>query len=277
MPKTRWGRKWIDFHKGFPRLFLHEQYERMIRWLLRVLTAIGVGTSVLTMPWYWSFTTSLGLLVLDAFLERTLFYYSSLYVDALMENYDPDEWAATVVVSLGEPKDPRSKKIVGLAFKTEEYAKRFFETLHHWNGSSDHRQQDLCMTFIVDEDRYYVYLYSDPEKARIKSFKNKVEQESQLSKYGKEHFPMIMQMIFCHGFETKYGFALGMFLDTNPPRKEFLLAPYTWDGSSPKALGGIEPILMKTYKSKIPFELTQDDYEYYHWHKVVLKKDYQSA
>ena len=116
--------------------------------------------------------------------NMTAILTSSSYVDALMENYDPDEWAATVIVSVGEPKDPRSKKVVGLAFKTEEYAKHFFETLHHWNGSSDHRQQDLCITFIIDEDRYYVYLYSNPEKARIKSFKNQVEQENLLSKYG---------------------------------------------------------------------------------------------
>ena len=117
-------------------------------------------------------------------------------------------------------------------------------------------QQDLCITFIIDEDRYYVYLYSNPEKARIKSFKNQVEQENLLSKFGKEHLPTIMQMIFCHGFETKHGFS-GMFLDTNPPGKEFLLAPYIWNGSSPRAFVGAEPILMKTYKSKIPFEPTQ--------------------
>ena len=80
MPTTYWGRKWIDFRAGFPRLYLHETHERLVRWLIRFLTAIGVGTSVLTMPWYWSLATSLGLLSLDAFLERTLFYYSSLYV-----------------------------------------------------------------------------------------------------------------------------------------------------------------------------------------------------
>lgn len=272
MTKTHWGRKWIDFHNGFPRLFLHEKNERRVRWTLRSLTTVGVATSVVTMPWYISLGVALILLLIDVFLERTLFYYSSMYVDALMENYDPDEWVATVVVSIGEPEDPRSRKIVGLAFKTEDYANRFFETLHAWNGTDDGKQKDLRLTFIIDEDHYYVYLYSSPDKSKFKLFKEKVEKENQITKHGKEHFPLMMQMIICKGFETKHGFALGVFIDHNPPGKEFLLAPYIWDGQAPKPFEGVKPLYLTDYKRKLPYELTQDDYEYFHWHKLVTRK-----
>lgn len=270
--KWRTGRKWFDFKGGFPRLYLHEKRERAVRFALRGITAIGIAMSVVSLPWYFALATSIGLVIVDTFLERTLFYYTTLYVGGFMEDYDPDQWAATVIVSLGEPEDPESLKIVGLAFRTDDYAIKFFNFLHHLNGlSDDNEQRDLRLTFLIDEDLYYVFLYADFERERVSLFRRAVEKANELIKFGKEHFPLQMEMIICKSFETKHAFALGMFLDTNPPGKPFVLAPYVYDGQQPRAVDGVAPIRMKTYKSKRPDQLTEEDLELIHWRKVIQR------
>ena len=79
MPTYHWGRKWFGVKNGLPRLFLHEKHEMHVRWALRILTAIGVVLSVVTLDWYIALALSLLFVGLDTFLERTLFYYSSMF------------------------------------------------------------------------------------------------------------------------------------------------------------------------------------------------------
>lgn len=271
--EMKYGRKWYDVKGGLPRLYLHEKNEKRVRWALRSITSVGVVMSVVSLPWYYSLSTAVILVGLDFFLEKTLFYYSSLYVGTLMEDYDPDEWVATSVISHGEPTDPRSRMIVGLVFRTKDYANRFFDTLHGFNSSSDDRQKDLCLTFVIDEDMYFVYLYARPDKSSVTEFKEKVEEENKFEKYGKEHFMLSMQMTICKGFETTRNFAIGMFLDNNPPGKEFLLAPYVLDpAQGPMPIDDAQPIVMTDYKAKIATDLDKTDYEYFHWHKRVDRK-----
>jgi hypothetical protein len=104
------GLKRFKIKNGLPRLFLHEKHERAVRWVLRGLTVLGIALSVITFEWYYAFSISVALAVLDWFLERTLFYYTSMFVSNIMPDYDPDQWVGTAVVSIGEPEDPRSRK-----------------------------------------------------------------------------------------------------------------------------------------------------------------------
>lgn len=273
MSTYKWGKKRLEIHNGFPRLFLHEKHEKIIRWVLRTLTTLGVALSVFSFDWYIALAISISLVVFDWFLERTLFYYSSMYIGDMILDYDPDQWVATVVVSIGEPTDPRSRKIIGVLLKTQEYAQRFFDVLHSWTGTNDNNQGDLRLSFVVDEDMYYVFMYCNPMRESFKKFSEKIKKENELEKYGKEHFPLVMQQILCKGFETTRGFALGMFLDNNPPGKEFLLAPYiTGPNGKPMPADNIEPIYMTNYKFKIPDQLDNSDFEYFHWNKIVERK-----
>ncbi len=273
MSTYHWGQKRFDVHKGLPRLFLHEKNEKVVRWIIRSITFLGILLSVFTFDWYMSLSIAIVLVIFDAFLERTLFYYTSLYVSDMILDYDPDQWVATVVVSVGEPDDPKSRKIIGILLRTQEYAKRFFEVLHNWTGTPDKTQGDLRLTFIVDEDMYYVFIYCDPMRESFKRFNKKIEKLNILNKFGKAHFPLIMFQTLCKGFETTKGYALGMFLDNNPPGKEFILAPYiTSESGKPVPADDIDPIYMTDYKFKIPSDLDRNDYEYHHWYKIVERK-----
>ena len=272
MGKYKKGMPWLRFENHLPRLFLHEKREKLVRWVLRALTTIGIITSVITLDWYYSLSLSVGLVVFDAFLERTLFYYTSMYVQAMPDfEYDPDKWVANAFVSHGHPTDQNSKRIIGLVFTEEQYARKFFELLLAWNhGDSDNKDGNICLSFITDEDMYYVYLYPSFDKASIKSMHKKVENENKLKKYVKEHFGIVMTMVICKGFSTAHGYALGTFVDNHPVGKSFLLGPFiqTQEGP-PQPIYDIKPIRMYQYKARIPNKLNEDDFEYQHWRMLV--------
>ena len=252
---------------------MHEKNENIVRWVLRALTAIGIGVSVVTFDWYVALTISITLVVLDWFLERTLFYYSTMHVGNMMLDYDPDQWVGTVVISIGEPSNPRSRKIFGIWLKTQDYAEKFFELLNSWTCTEDNTQGDLKITFIVDEDTYYVFMYCDPMRESVKKQSENIKKRNELKKYGKEHVQLIMHQVLCKGFSTTNGYALGMFLENNPPGNAYWLAPYITgpDGKHIEA-DNIKPIFMTDYKFKLPHELTEDDFEYYHWHKIIERR-----
>lgn len=270
--KIKSGLPWVRFGKPFPRLFLHEKHESRIKWALRILTGFGVLTSLVALPPLWALLLAIALVALDVLLESTLFYYTSLYVTAFPKEYDGDKWSAMVYVSFGPPS-PTSEKIVGFVFTETEYAKEFFNLLRSWNdGSSEDRDNNIQLTFITDEDRYYVYLYQSIEKPSIKKQFAKVKRKNRLSKYGKEHLGMVMQMIICRGFDTAGGYALGDFTNNHPVGNHFILWAFlSKTGHDPQPILEIPPISKFQYKSKIPSGLTEDDFEYHHWKNLVRR------
>ena len=271
--KVAYGRRWIRWDKRGPRLVLHERYENKVKWTLRGLTAIGIITSLITLPTVVGFGLSVGLALLDAGLEKTAFYYTSLYATALPDfTYDPDKWKAMVFISFGPPS-PTSDKIVGLVFSDVEDAKSFFDFLRAWNGgSSEDPDNNIRLTFVTDEDVYYVYLYPNPGKKSIRTFFSKLKRKNRIRKPGKEHFGIVMQRVICHGFETSGRYALGDFVDNQPNGKHFLLGPFLYrEGKPPEPIHEIEPISKLHYKSKVPGTLTSKDFELAHWKKVVKR------
>lgn len=270
MTEYRWGKKRFEFHGGLPRLFLHETHERRVRLCIRAVGFLGVLIGIATLDWYYSLALGFVLLAVGWFLEKTLFYYPSMFVGPIMHDYDRDEWQGMVVVQIGGLETPSQHWIVGICVKTEEYAERFFAHLQALTGREDDEQGDLRLTFIVDEDTYYVYLYSEPMRQSFLKYEQDVRREYRDSKHGKVHFPLMMTQIICKGFETTNGFALGMFLDSHESDKEFLLAPYTiGEDGSPTPSASADPIRMTTYKFRLPHELSREDLEYYHWDKIV--------
>jgi hypothetical protein len=274
MGKFKKGLPWINFEKFSPNLFLNEKKENLIKWILRGLTIFGILTSLVTLNWYFSFSLAVFLVLLNAFIEKTIFYYTSLYVNAMPTfKYEPDKWIANSFLSMGHPKDPRSNKIVGLVFNDKRYAENLFNLFRDWNhGNSDNKDKNFNLTFVTDEDAYYVYLYPSFKKKSITKMHRKVKNNNKLKKYGKEHLGLIMSFILCKKFSTRHGYGLGMFVDIQPNNKPFLLAAFSpVEGGNPEAIKEIEPITMYAYKSVIPSELTDNDFEFIHWHSTVKR------
>lgn len=263
-PRIRW-------EKGIPKLVVHEKREKLVRWTLRALTGLGIAISLFTLPPIVAFAVAVLLALADAILEKTAFYYTSLLVRALPEfQYDGDKWVANVFISYGKPS-PESEKIVGLVFNDREYARQFFDLLRSWNGgSSEDSANNIQLTFVTDEDRYYVYLYPSLQDRRVAKFFSSVKRKFGRKKRGKEHFGLIMQLVICHGFDTRDGYTLGTFVNNHRNGKHFLLAPFVvgTDGQ-PEPVSEVEPISKFHYKAKIPSQLGDKDFERVHWNTLV--------
>lgn len=272
--RIRDGLPWLRWDGLIPKLVVHEKHERNVRWSIRTFTGMGVAASLISLPTEPAFGLALGLVALNAFLERTLFYFTSLYITALPAfTYDPDKWLAMVYVSFGPPS-PDSDKIVGLVFSDKQYAKDFFNLLRAWNnGSSQDTENNIQLSFITDEDLYYVYLYPSIEKSSIKQALAKAKRQGRFKKYGKEHVGLVMQMVICHGFETAGHYALGEFTDNHPHGRHFLLgAFYSENGrSQPEPIEDVEPISKFHYKAKVKGNLTDEDFELAHWKRLVRR------
>lgn len=76
------SRSLIDFEwtKKGPKLIIHEKYEKHIKWILRILTFVGVATSLISLEWYESLMLTLILLLLEQFIERSVFEYTTMIV-----------------------------------------------------------------------------------------------------------------------------------------------------------------------------------------------------
>lgn len=275
MEKYKKGLPWLRIEKYAPRLFLNEKNEKIVKWVIRGITIFGVAASVISLPWYYALLLAITLVLIDAFLEKTIFYYTSMYLTAMPDfEYDPDKWIANCFLSLGPPDDPESEKVVGLVFDDDEYASNFFGLLRAWNhDSSDNEGHNFNLSFIIDEDSYYVYLYPSFEKESIKNMHREVEEEFKLTKYGKEHFGLIMALVICKQFSATHGFGLGMLIDHHPEDKPFMLGAFRpSSGQYPEPIPDIQPIKMYGYKARIPNELTDKDFEKTHWFNMVDRR-----
>ena len=274
MPKrVKDGWPWLRWDGPLPKLVLHEKHEHNVKWGIRTFTGMGVVASLISLPPLAAFSLSAGLVALNAFLEKTLFYFTSLYITALPDfEYEPDKWLEMVYVSFGPPT-AESDKIVGLVFSDKEYAKNFFNLLRAWNnGSSEDTENNIQLSFITDEDLYYVYLYPSIEKTSIKKSFAKAKRQGRFKKYGKEHLGIVMQMIICHGFETAGAYALGEFTDNHPNGIHFLLGAFYSDGRGrPEPIEDVEPISKLHYKAKVRGDLTEEDFELVHWKRLVRR------
>ncbi len=254
-----------------PRLVLHEKYEPGIKWTLRVLLIIGVLTSVVSLPWYQSLPFALALLFLEQFLERSVLLYTSIYLHTMPDfAIDPAKWVSMAFI-VYEAEGLIIPNEVGLVFTDEEYAQKFFELLHAWNqGKNEDKDNNVQLSFIIDEEVYYLYIYPNPTRESVMDFFTEIQKLSKLEKYGKEHLGIVPTLMICRSFSTTRGYSLGVFLEKQQQGEPFLLRAYLQEeGPQPKPIQSIEPIIKWNYKAKARAYLNEEDLEYFHWNKVI--------
>jgi len=265
----------FKWEKGLPRLVVHEKYEKKVKWLLRILTCIGILSSILAFPvWYFSLSFALFLFLVEQFFERAIFQYTSIYVQPMPEfKYKPDEWKG---MSFAFPRDPDPKllNIVGCAFRSRDYGIAFFNLIKSWNyNETEDKVNNICFSFIVEnENEYSTYLYPNPERETVRSFFDTVEQEQKLEKYGKQHQQLIMHMVFCKIFPYGETAQLKAFTKIQSKDRPFWLKPFIMDdGGHIEMIQDAEPILKYHYKFKRRSELTKKEIEYHHGKNVMGK------
>ena len=255
-----------------PQIDIHEKYEKTVRWTLRLLTAFGVGVNFLSLPWFYAGPVAVALVLVEQFLERTMFLYTSIYLRPIGFEAEPGKWEAmSYVFATDEKTREPSFNAVGLVFSDAEYAVRLFDFLKSWNGGEkEDVENNIQLSFITDEERYYVFLFPRPKSRVERRFFAKVKRSQKFASYGKEHVGLTAFQMFYKSFDTMAaGYALGDFVKKQK-RGDFYLVPVAASGG---ILGMLHPdhwITKKHYKSKNRFELTEDDFELLLWRHLRL-------
>ena len=161
---------------------------------------------------------------------------------------------------------------VGLVFNDGAYAIRFVDFLMAWNhGDREDKDNNIRLSFITDEDRYYVFLYPSPKKKTVRHFFAKVRKSGRRANSGKEHIGIEIFQIFYKSFDTMAaGYSLGTFVKKQKKNMPFYLMPVH---SSGRKMGLAHPdhwIKKWHYTAQNRLELTPDDYEYLLWQKLGL-------
>jgi len=264
----------IRWHKFLPRLIIHEKYEKLVKWILRILTLIGIISSAFTLYWYFSLTVAIVLVLVEQFFERAIFQYTTIYVQPIPDfEYKSEEWKGMI---FGYPEDGNKNfpKLIGLGFKTEEYAKKFFNLLKQWNYNDLlDKNNNICLSFIIENEKEYsTYLYPNLRRETIGKFFTFTKRSSRLEKYGKEQLELIFNIIFCKLFPFGLNSRLKLFMDRYEEGEPYILDAYIFDKNKIREIPEINPIEKYHLKYKKRIELTKDEIEFSHGEMVMKNR-----
>lgn len=265
----------VRWKRGIPRLVIHEKYEKVIKRLLRIIACAGLLSSIITFQtWYISFSVAVALFLIEQFFEKSIFQYTTIYIQPMPDfKYIPEEWKGIAFAFPVNP-NPRQLNVVGCAFGTEEYARKFFKLIKAWNYDKKvDTENNICLSFIIEnEEKYSVYLYPNIDRKTVDQFFEKAEENQRFKKYGKEHQQLVMNMVFCKIFPYGKDSQLMQFINKQSLNRPFWLKPFIMKGDgSIEMIYSEEPILKYHYKFKKRRELLKNEFEYQHGQHVMGK------
>ena len=256
---------YITFEKKIPKFHINDQYEKPVKWILRLILIISILTSVLAFQeWYLNLLLAIILLGLEQLLERSVFLYFSLYVTAIPE-YKAEDWKGMMWVYT---KDPTRKYFeVGIFFSSREAAKRIFPVIKHWSKSGNDDMDNMVQVSVIisNLDYYHVYIYpnfeKDPLYISIKEKRDKEHPE-------KEHKIKTLAIMLCKGFNyssSTFPKFQALYKDGDP----YYLCAYIVDNDIPIKLSELGYIKKYNLKIKSERDLNRKDPEYEHSSYVV--------
>lgn len=188
--------------KGYlPELVVHEKYERIVIWFVRVLGLIGIAISLLTIDkWYVSLAIAVLIFSITKFIENSIIQFTTILVRPTPDFDTPNsEWVSMGFAFPISKKDP---PMLGPVFKTKENAIRFFELITEWNyGETVDKNNNICISLIVESYKdYSVYIYSNPETENVEEFFRFSEREQAFEKKEKKQQELVAITIFSKVF-----------------------------------------------------------------------------
>jgi hypothetical protein len=253
----------LSFEKKYPKLIVAEKYQHVVKWILRIVTIIGVIVSVFSLTLLWSLTIAILLLLIEQFFEKAIFEYTTMYIQPLPNfKYEPEEWRANIFVCDNVTK----LYIIGIAFNTKEYAEKFFELLKSWNcGLDEDFDNNICLSFIIESDNTYsTYVYPNDRRRIIGEARRKVEGDLALEKYGKCHQQLIVGCILKNTFEYNSNSSFITFKNGYMEGNLYRFQAFLFNDGSIEPIEEINFIVKKNLKIKNRNELSNDEMEYIH-------------
>lgn len=270
-----WKRKQfslIKIDRKKKRLILHEKYERLVKWTLKVIFVIGIIMSIISIAWYFSLILTLFWGVLEYLLKKTGFMFTTLFIQPIPtpEDLKKANWYANLFGFVqGGVAD--KKFLIGISFKDKEAGEKVFKCISAWNNMEQvDMKNNINLSFIVENDKdYSTYIYPSVNREVIRKF------ESKIKKKGKDHNNLIYTLIMCkvfpygknshfYKFKEEYQNYSLFTLNGEPQKyKPFTLKGFYFSngGMIPLANPSIEKFHLKIKNRE---DLTKEDLEYEH-------------
>lgn len=257
----------VHWKKFYPKLIVHEKFEKPVKWILRILTVIGITTSFLTLPYWAGIILAFVLLGIEQFFEKTLFEYSVMILQPFPDfKIEYDQWLTNGYYLLDPRKIKDNKGYLnyfGPAYADRDYAIKFFNYIRSWNQDNDiDEENNICLSFIIESDvSYSTYLYANPDRKWLDPMFHNYKENVKYEKHGKQQQSMVMQMVFWKNLKMKEGMFFHKFREQQKPNEPFYFAPFLVEDQKP-----IEELrVWKThYKVKGRSELKPNEIEYHH-------------
>lgn len=220
----------LEWHGLFPKLIVHEKFENIIKWTLRILAAVGIATSFITLSYKIGIMVSIILFLIEQFLERTIFEYTLFYIQPIPDfDIEYERWMTTGYFLLHDKKYLAVGHLnhIGPAYDNKEYAHKFFSYIRSWNNNLDHDQaNNINISIILEDEKYYtMYFYPNQNKEEINHFFSKYKDELALKKYGKRQQELVLQLIFYHK-NLEQGLFFKNFISDLQIMPNFFFAPF---------------------------------------------------
>lgn len=258
----------VHWKKYYPKLIVHEKFEKPVKWILRIITVVGITTSFLTLPYWAGIVISFALFGIEQFFEKTLFEYSVMILQPFPEfEIDYDQWLTNGYFLLNPEIENHAGYLnyFGPAYADKEYAIKFFNYIRSWNQDNDEdKENNICISFIIESDvSYSTYLYANPNRKWLDPMFAEYKKSVELEKYGKQQQSMVMQMVFWKNLKMKQGMFFHKFRKQQKDDEPFYFVPFYIDDGNPIPIQELR--VWKThYKIKGRSKLTPNEVEYHH-------------
>lgn len=258
----------LQWKKFYPKLIIHEKFEKPVKWVLRILTVIGIAASFLTLPYWSGIIMTFVLFGIQQLLEKTLFEYSVMILQPFPDfEIEYDQWLTNGYLLL----NPEIKNhdgylnYFGPAYADKDYAIKFFNYIRSWNQDNDKDEENnICISFIIENDvSYSTYLYANPNRKWLNPMFSNFQKSMRLEKYGKQQQSMVMQMVFWKNLKMKQGMFFHQFRNQQKNNQPFYFVPFYMDNGNPIPVERLR-VWKTDYKIKGRSELTPDEIEFYH-------------
>lgn len=187
----------IVIQDKIPHIKINEKHQKSVKWILRILTVIGIVSSVIAFPtWYYSLIFSIIMFLVEQIFEQIIFTHTIMFVQPLPQNWDGSKWTGMIVAT--NEKD----LFLGFGFSDKTVGIDFFNTLIAWNEDKDINDGNIQLSLVQEDSKNYsVHIYPTSERGFIKdNFKLHEKLFDKKENAGKELSVLVTQICFCKVF-----------------------------------------------------------------------------
>lgn len=221
----------IDIQKDgkLPRLYVHEKFEKPLKWIVRTIAIISFITIFLALDNYvLSVAIGLGLFLLSFIFDRAIVKYTTFVVQPFPDfEIDYSQWYNVMTIS--QPDHKKNVNVVGFVYKDIEYGKKFFKYIKSWNFDNSVDKDRNIILSIVEEPNgeFTFYIYASPYRKNLDKMFKAVAADNFIEKRkdGKVQEGLVMQMAYWHTIEYTDDKHIRDFLKYQPADEKFMFVP----------------------------------------------------